>query len=151
LTPGLVSRPLGRQNEGGMSSPALGPSSTRATRTPMATVAGGRYTLGDPARSGISPDVQVSRFRFFMEEFCSRRCSDGRSGGHLWCPRDRPAVAGEAVEPPSPDEAKPTPRPALDANVLVGVFQTGHITNPSRPQTDCACRAAVARGRAPHP
>src|SRR5271166_6533709 len=23
------------------------------------------------------PDVQVSRFRFFMEEFCSRRCSNG--------------------------------------------------------------------------
>src|ERR1700687_791453 len=26
------------------------------------------------------PDVQISRFRFFMEEFRSRRCSDGRSG-----------------------------------------------------------------------
>jgi hypothetical protein len=26
------------------------------------------------------PDVQISRFRFFMEELCSRGCSDGRSG-----------------------------------------------------------------------
>src|SRR5450759_3645982 len=26
------------------------------------------------------PDVQFSRFRFFMEELCSRRCSDGQSG-----------------------------------------------------------------------
>jgi hypothetical protein len=26
------------------------------------------------------PDVQISRFRFFMEEFRSRRCNDGRSG-----------------------------------------------------------------------
>ena len=26
------------------------------------------------------PDVQVSRVRFFMEELCSRRYSDGRSG-----------------------------------------------------------------------
>jgi hypothetical protein len=24
--------------------------------------------------------VQFSRFRFFMEELCSRRCSDGQSG-----------------------------------------------------------------------
>jgi len=33
-----------------------------------------------PSSSLTVPDVQVSRFRFFMEEFCSRRCSDGRSG-----------------------------------------------------------------------
>ena len=30
--------------------------------------------------SPLDPDVQISRFRFFMEELCSRRCSDGRSG-----------------------------------------------------------------------
>jgi hypothetical protein len=40
--------------------------------------------------------------------------------------RDRPTVAGEVVEPPSRDEAKPTPRPALDANVRVGVFEERH-------------------------
>src|SRR5579864_2808829 len=33
-----------------------------------------------PSSSLTDPDVQVSRFRFFMEEFRSRRCSDGRSG-----------------------------------------------------------------------
>jgi hypothetical protein len=33
-----------------------------------------------PSSSLTVPDVQISRFRFFMEEFCSRRCSDGRSG-----------------------------------------------------------------------
>ena len=33
-----------------------------------------------PSSSLTVPDVQISRFRFFMEELCSRRCSDGRSG-----------------------------------------------------------------------
>ena len=33
-----------------------------------------------PPSSLTVPDVQVSRVRFFMEELCSRRCSDGRSG-----------------------------------------------------------------------
>jgi hypothetical protein len=33
-----------------------------------------------PSSSLTVPDVQLSRFRFFMEEFRSRRCSDGRSG-----------------------------------------------------------------------
>src|SRR5271166_2143490 len=33
-----------------------------------------------PPSSLTVPDVQVSRVRFFMEEPCSRRCSDGRSG-----------------------------------------------------------------------
>ena len=33
-----------------------------------------------PPSSLAVPDVQVSRVRFFMEELCSRRCSDGRSG-----------------------------------------------------------------------
>ena len=33
-----------------------------------------------PASSLTVPDVQISRFRFFMEELRSRRCSDGRSG-----------------------------------------------------------------------
>ena len=33
-----------------------------------------------PPSSLTVPDMQVSRVRFFMEELCSRRCSDGRSG-----------------------------------------------------------------------
>ena len=33
-----------------------------------------------PSSSLTDPDVQDSRVRFFMEEFRSRRCSDGRSG-----------------------------------------------------------------------
>ena len=33
-----------------------------------------------PPSSLTVPDVQISRVRFFMEELCSRRCSDGRSG-----------------------------------------------------------------------
>src|SRR5580704_12709472 len=33
-----------------------------------------------PSSSLTVPDVQLSRFRFFMEEFRSRRCSDGRAG-----------------------------------------------------------------------
>jgi hypothetical protein len=33
-----------------------------------------------PSSSLTVPDVQLSRFRLFMEEFRSRRCSDGRSG-----------------------------------------------------------------------
>ena len=33
-----------------------------------------------PSSSLTDPDVQISRVRFFMEEFCSRRCSGGRSG-----------------------------------------------------------------------
>src|SRR5450759_1501782 len=33
-----------------------------------------------PPTSLTVPDVQFSRFRFFMEELCSRRCSDGRCG-----------------------------------------------------------------------
>src|SRR6266436_6159879 len=33
-----------------------------------------------PSSSLTDPDVQDSRVRFFMEELCSRRCSDGRSG-----------------------------------------------------------------------
>jgi hypothetical protein len=33
-----------------------------------------------PSSSLTVPDVQISRFRFFMEELCSRGCSDGRSG-----------------------------------------------------------------------
>src|SRR6516165_2907060 len=33
-----------------------------------------------PSSSLTVPDVQLSRFRFFMEEFRSRRCSDGQSG-----------------------------------------------------------------------
>jgi Tripartite tricarboxylate transporter family receptor/Transposase IS116/IS110/IS902 family len=31
-----------------------------------------------PSSSLTVPDVQISRFRFFMEELCSRGCSDGR-------------------------------------------------------------------------
>src|SRR5271169_2803606 len=33
-----------------------------------------------PSSSLTVPDVQISRFRFFMEELGSRKCSDGRSG-----------------------------------------------------------------------
>ena len=33
-----------------------------------------------PSSSLTDPDVQISRFRFFMEELRSRQCSDGRSG-----------------------------------------------------------------------
>src|ERR1017187_6978118 len=33
-----------------------------------------------PSSSLTVPDVQISRFRFFMEGLCSRGCSDGRSG-----------------------------------------------------------------------
>ena len=68
----------------------------------MATVAGGRYTLGDPSERGF---LQWDTY-----------------GGA----RDRPTVAGEAVEPPSPDEATPTPpRPPLRRPVGAGVFSGG--------------------------
>jgi hypothetical protein len=33
-----------------------------------------------PSSSLTVPDVQISRFRFFMEELCPRGCNDGRSG-----------------------------------------------------------------------
>jgi len=33
-----------------------------------------------PSSSLTVPDVQLSRFRFFMEEFRSRGCNDGRFG-----------------------------------------------------------------------
>ena len=38
------------------------------------------YDVSGPPSSLTDPDVQISRFRFFMEEFRSRRCTDGRSG-----------------------------------------------------------------------
>jgi tripartite-type tricarboxylate transporter receptor subunit TctC len=37
----------------------------------------GKINFASGGASLTVPDVQVSRFRFFMEEFCSRRCSDG--------------------------------------------------------------------------
>jgi hypothetical protein len=69
-----------------------------------------------PSSSLTVPDVQVSRFRFFMEELRSRRCSDGQSA---------PPAEGEECREPAPEEPAPgipPRRPLLpDPLDLIGV------------------------------
>jgi hypothetical protein len=64
-----------------------------------------------PSSSLTVPDVQISCFRFFMEELCSRRCSDGRSG--LPAEGDAPAALFRTVE---------TARPTLIVDEVDNLF-----------------------------
>src|ERR1035438_1401496 len=71
-----------------------------------------------PSSSLTVPDVQLSRFRFFMEEFRSRRCSDGRSG----LPAGGDASERGELVPKEPTPASPPRQPFLpNPHDLIGV------------------------------
>jgi hypothetical protein len=56
-------------------------SARRAARDPACAALTAQSANGHrPVSVFTVPDLQVSRFRFFMEELRSRRCSDGQSG-----------------------------------------------------------------------
>src|SRR6516165_4413503 len=100
-----------------------------------------------PSSSLTDPDVQVSRVRFFIEEFCSHRCSDGRSG----LPAEGDAVGGQRTgswgtvlyDPVAPATSARSSRP--DGRTSLGVDSC--LLCHSRRNGPASSRSNVRAGR----
>src|SRR5450756_1944374 len=73
------------------------------------------------------PDVQFSRFRFFMEELCSRRCSDGQSG----LPAEGDAVGVQRTGSWGTDSCDTGSLPLRPARLLAPLYGSDWNVQPS--------------------